>query len=457
MNNSIKKSISVAFGVSSIVASILVGLIFIQISKSNLSNSINAELALKASSVVFSSPDEKLLYSYKKGEQPLLVNFIDKSGKHLDEIPSESKSDDFDEVSLSTILSVDKIKIDSNLMKLINDDNFKYSYKDIQFEGFKWRILIKKYEKRSGFLIVGKKLSEYDKYLDQLYKTIILISFLFFLLSTLLGFFVAKFSLRGLYKFSAELRFKELGNDGNMFQKVNDHYYGEVGDLKDNYNALIEKINNQRKREIQLLEDVSHELKTPLTSILTNAQLLNENLSKNEKKKRIKLLETQALELRKLTNNILLLNDSNTVTMEYIDVYDFLKNIKYKWKEKNVKVRTENQGCKTILSNSVILNIIIDNLIDNAIKFSKKKIVDVKIYSNGEKNTISVRDYGQGVDEEELVKIFDRFYRPISSHKLPGSGLGLSIDKELSNRINAEIFALNLVDGFEIRIETKIN
>lgn len=185
--------------------------------------------------------------------------------------------------------------------------------------------------------------------------------------------------------------------------------------------------------------NVSHELKTPLQSIIGSAELLENGLVKPEDTKRfIGNIKNEAIRLVSLINDIIRLSqldeDSETVT-ESVDLYDIanevIEALTVSASKKQVELRLNGESC---VMNGIrrYLYEIVYNLCDNAIRYNKdggKVTIDLK---NTDGNVVlSVSDTGIGIPAEHHGRIFERFYRVDKSHskETGGTGLGLSIVK----------------------------
>lgn len=185
--------------------------------------------------------------------------------------------------------------------------------------------------------------------------------------------------------------------------------------------------------------NVSHELKTPLQSIIGSAELLENGLVKPEDTKRfIGNIKNEAIRLVSLINDIIRLSqldeDSETVT-ESVDLYDIanevIEALTVSASKKQVELRLNGESC---VMNGIrrYLYEIVYNLCDNAIRYNKdggKVTIDLK---NTDGNVVlSVSDTGIGIPAEHHSRIFERFYRVDKSHskETGGTGLGLSIVK----------------------------
>lgn len=190
----------------------------------------------------------------------------------------------------------------------------------------------------------------------------------------------------------------------------------------------------------EFTSNVSHELKTPLTTIYGISDMLSGGIVKQEDVARFGSdIRSEASRLIALINDIVSLSklDENAVPhkIEEVDLYelaaDVMERLKLNAAEKSVELTLT--GVHVIFSGSrTILEEIIYNLCDNAIKYNRQGgVCEVKLSHIPQKAIITVSDTGIGIPEEQLPRIFERFYRvdKSRSQKIKGTGLGLSIVK----------------------------
>ena len=197
--------------------------------------------------------------------------------------------------------------------------------------------------------------------------------------------------------------------------------------------------------QMQFISNASHELKTPITVIsMENEVLLREkNHSNEELLNQIKSNLEEVNSLSKLVNILLELARNNKITLEKVKVTDIANNAIDKLRvlsnKKNINI-LNNLNNLEITANKDILEEVIVIVLDNAIKYSDKNTT-IKIYSKNSK--IFIEDEGIGIKEKDLKYIFDRFYRADKSHSTEGYGLGLSLAKHLTEKMKLKISAYN--------------
>lgn len=219
----------------------------------------------------------------------------------------------------------------------------------------------------------------------------------------------------------------------------------EIGDLTNNFNMMVKELSSIECLQKDFINNVSHEIKTPISSIQGFAKLLEDSeITDEERKEYIDIILEESDRLLNISTNVLKLsklqNQERITNKEEIDISEQIRKsislLEPKWKEKDIKFNVSLQDAIFLGDQNLIFQVW-TNLIDNAIKFSDNNSqIDIKVKK--EKNVIKVeiRDYGIGMDEIEKGKVFERFYQIDKSHSEKGSGLGLSIVKriiELSN------------------------
>ncbi|HKK94806.1 MAG TPA: ATP-binding protein [Anaerovoracaceae bacterium] len=232
----------------------------------------------------------------------------------------------------------------------------------------------------------------------------------------------------------------------DKINEQNELIEGQITELKDAVNIKTREANFRK----EFTANVSHELKTPLTSISGYAELIKEGIAKEEDVPYFaEKIHSEAIRLIGLVGDIIKLSqmDENSVSLikEQVDIYAIC--------EKAVSllepIASANNISLELVGNHIyidgveeILEEIIYNLCDNAIKYNKLNgKVTIEVAKDSVVPYIKVEDTGIGMEEEELERVFERFYRVDKSHskEIGGTGLGLSIVKHGVSYHNAEI------------------
>lgn len=253
-----------------------------------------------------------------------------------------------------------------------------------------------------------------------------------------------------LYFFQVHRPIKEITRATNEYSKGNLSYHvkpmhnDEIGRLGMSLDYMASQLNESDKFQQKFLSNISHDFRSPLTSIKGYLEAIQDGTIPPEMLDKyigIMLFETERL--TKLTSNILTLNelDPKSVRLD-ISTFDLNSIIRHTvetfegtCKKKGIKFNiTYANSVQNVKADKGRIQQVIYNLIDNAIKFSKKNsYIYITVKEKGEKAQISIKDTGCGIAKEDIDKIWDRFYKSDSSRgrDKKGSGLGLSITKEV--------------------------
>lgn len=209
----------------------------------------------------------------------------------------------------------------------------------------------------------------------------------------------------------------------------------------------IKKLENMRS---QFVANVSHELKTPLTSIKGFAETLKEVDDVKYREKFLDIINNEAERLTRLINDILILShieNKKEIKKEYINVDDLINDvfllIKSQAESKKIKLILEGDKIDNILGDGDKFKQMLINLIDNAVKYNHLGgYVKILCKSYDKYFTITVKDNGVGIPKSEISRLFERFYRvdKARSRANGGTGLGLAIVKHIIILFNGEIF-----------------
>ena len=237
-----------------------------------------------------------------------------------------------------------------------------------------------------------------------------------------------------------------------------------------NIENITERVRLENMRS-DFVANVTHELKTPLTSISGFVETLrmNENIDKNTRDRFLGIIETESDRLKRLIDDILLLSfieNKDTIYAEKVNVLSVFKEV-YDLtiifaKSKNIELKYKFEDEDIIINcNRDYIKQVFLNLIDNAIKYTPSGgFVETIIYNNEKDICIKVKDNGIGISKDDKDRIFERFYRvdKARSRAVGGTGLGLAIVKHIVKSLNGSIdikSELNIGTEFIVTIPKK--
>lgn len=206
----------------------------------------------------------------------------------------------------------------------------------------------------------------------------------------------------------------------------------------------IKRLENMRS---QFVTNVSHELKTPLTSIKGFAETLKYVEDDETRKKFLDIINKESERLSRLINDILVLSkiESDVFGEEEefspnIIIEDVLNMVKSLAESKAISLNLEQNNNQLLYGDRDKFMQIVLNLVENGIKYSNQgAMVIVRSYSEKGNYVLQVQDTGIGIPKEDLPRIFERFYRVDKARKSGGTGLGLAIVKHIVKTFNGEI------------------
>lgn len=224
---------------------------------------------------------------------------------------------------------------------------------------------------------------------------------------------------------------------------------GEVGSLASSFSTMVAAVGRSQEQQRRLVSDASHEMRTPLTSLRSNVELLGqiERLPEAERREVVADVLEDIDELSTLLGELVELASDLAAAepAEQIALGDLARTAAARTQRRTGRaVAVEDEAAQVVTGRPRQLERAIANLIDNAVKYSEPSS-PVEVVVEG--TTVTVRDRGRGIPAEALARVFDRFYRAVDVRTQPGSGLGLAIVAEIARSHGGAVFARNRPGG----------
>lgn len=225
-------------------------------------------------------------------------------------------------------------------------------------------------------------------------------------------------------------------------------YYDEFDYIKQDLNNMASELSKSEVLKNDFIANVSHEIKTPLSAIQNYAQMLNnDDLDPNLRKKYLENLQDSCQKLNQLVMNILKLNKLENQKlipeMARFNLSELLANQVLRYEDliekKNIELQCDIEEDLFINSEESYLEIVFNNLMSNAIKFTENGQIFVSLKKINRKYIITFKDTGCGMSEETGEHIFDKFYQGDTSHSKEGNGLGLALVKKVIDILGGSI------------------
>jgi len=291
--------------------------------------------------------------------------------------------------------------------------------------------------------------------LDKLLKIMIFIFILISLIVLLLSRWIAQKMLKPLQKFMLEVK---QASAQNMQFRVEEHNNkDEINLIAQSFNHLMEELEQAFILQKTFVANASHELRTPVTRIMMNAELA---LSKERdqaayQKVIISMLEDAEKMEHIITGLVALAKmDLDLINSQLapIKLDDLLAKIQTEWKmqkglDLNIIYQKPINTKPEILANATLLQIALDNIISNAFKFSNNQEVNIQVETRKNHVFIHIIDHGQGISFDDQTDIFNPFYTRAKEHGQHGEGMGLYMSKKIIDLLKGEITIKNPDQG----------
>ena len=296
------------------------------------------------------------------------------------------------------------------------------------------------------YAFVNVSLQPLDSTIKILSSQLMYVTFIVLVLSFFIAFFISKKISNPISKITKQAKEMGKGNYDIVFDTDND--IEEINELSDTLNSARDTLSHTEELRRELMANVSHDLKTPLTMIKAYAEMVRDVTYNNKEKRtdnlntiidetdRLNILVNDILELSKIQSNVEELNieefDLNIMIKDIINRFNYLvekEKYIFEYKEiENLIVKADKKKIEQVIY----------NLISNAINYvGKDKKIIIKVT---DKDVIKVEiiDHGKGIAKKDLNLIWDKYYKIDKNYKrnYVGTGLGLSIVKNILEKHN---------------------
>jgi two-component system sensor histidine kinase MprB len=312
-------------------------------------------------------------------------------------------------------------------------------------DGSRVRIYVKPIQ--GGAIEVVQELVLVDAALAQTRLLLIAFAVGAILLATFLGALIGRAALAPVKRLTATV--EEVTRTRDLSRRVAAQGRDELSRLGTSFDAMLGQLETSLRSQRQLVADASHELRTPLTSLRTNLELLERGQPTDpvERQQLLGDLVSQIERLTTLVGDLIEVARDEETPMPFEElqldevVQEVVDDVSFRYPKERFNVSSSPstiQGVKVRVARAIT------NLLDNAAKYSPAGATVDDAVANGE---ISVRDHGPGVAAEDATRVFDRFWRSNDARHLPGSGLGLSIVKDVAESHGGSVTLERPIDG----------
>lgn len=302
-----------------------------------------------------------------------------------------------------------------------------------------------------GAIQIARPLDEVESVLDDVRRRTITLVVVVSLAAAALGWMIASTVAAPLRRLTRAA--EDVGSSGRLDVDVPGTGTDEVGRLGGAFRGMLGALAQSRAEQRRLVQDAGHELRTPLTSLRTNLSVLRRHPDMDPEMRSGVLddLDSEVSELTDLVNELVAVasGDLDGQPSERIVLADLAADVAERvGRRRSREVTVTAADAAAVDAPRSALDRAITNLVDNACKFDTSGGPIEVVVGGG---TLAVLDRGPGVDAAEREQIFERFHRAESARSMPGSGLGLSIVRDVVVRQGGSVFAVSR-DGGGARI-----
>lgn len=313
-----------------------------------------------------------------------------------------------------------------------------------QNKGISYTKIVKQKNGTKVAIIINADISPVDATVLTIRTQLICVTFIMLLFALLLAFLVSKKVSKPIVRINDSAKELARGSYENSFDVKG---YREISELGDTLNYAAKELGKTEQLRRDLIANISHDLRTPLTMINGYAEVMRDLPGENTPEN-VQVIIDETNRLTTLVNDVLdisrLESSAEEMKFEKFDLTESIQNILLRYKKLTEQggytIRFLHDSDAFILGDELRISQVIYNLVNNAINYTgKDKMVLVRQITDAAHARIEVIDTGEGIPQEKLPMIWDRYYKVDKSHKRAtvGTGLGLSIVKTILEKHGA--------------------
>jgi two-component system sensor histidine kinase MprB len=323
-------------------------------------------------------------------------------------------------------------------------------FENVRIDNQMWRELVAQVQPNTVLLTVTP-LGPTTHALSRIRFWILLVGGIGIAVAAALSALVATATLRPVRRLTAAA--ENVAATGDLTERVAVSGSDELGRLATRFNGMLSALEASVGQQRRLVADASHELRTPLTAARTNIDLVREGRISDEEVRHA--LDEASVELDSLTSLVsdlveLARGSERKLRIEEVQLDDLVAGMVERAKARSPQTTFVTSLSPTLVQvDPVLVERAVSNLLDNAVKYSTAGTPIEVTVRDGE---VVVADHGPGISEEDMPRIFDRFYRAAAARAKPGAGLGLAIVREAAEAHGGKATAESTATGARFRL-----
>lgn len=384
--------------------------------------------------------------------------------RHLEILP-EQKEYFIKVAGNSSYTKIDSLQLPSSFYEdIILNKEGVYHKKDLYYHG----IL---YQSRFGpYMVIA---SARNEYISEQLTNLRQILFAVFLVSTVITFMIGLLFSKSIFQSVRRIndKVKDISAHNLHLRLETDGSQDEITELSSTFNNMLDRLETSFETQNNFVSNASHELSTPLTVIIGEAELaLGRERTVEESKESIKVILQEAERLQHIIRSLLNLAQTGfngiKQAWEVIRIDELIWNVKEELDNINPENQVhidysllpEDEERLKVNGNEQLLKLALSNIILNGCKYSNNAPVVVGLAATNEKLVIIVKDTGVGIPEKEIGYIYDPFFRASNTVPFNGYGIGLPLSRNIIRMHKGDLLVTSKQDiGTEVKITLPIN
>jgi len=355
----------------------------------------------------------------------------------------------------SNHLDKGRLYLTSQILSGLNGKSSYYFAEDANIGVVTVPVVDVDFETILGAVAVSQSYNDINASLNQLINLTLIIGFALIIIDIVISYYLSSTFNRPFSKMISHINRMK---DGHINQMIDIKGNKEIEEIALSFNSMVSELENIETNRKQFVANVSHELKTPLSSIkvLAESLLHQPNVPMEIYQDFLSDINKEIDRETKIINDLLTLvtldKKENPLKIEEVVINEMLTGVAKRLKPladlKKIRIEVESYRIVIAEVDETKLELVLTNLIENAIKYNKENgYIFIKLETDYKDFVITIRDTGEGIPNESLELIFKRFYRvdKTRSRDTGGTGLGLSIVQKTVHMHNGSIKCTSLL------------
>ena len=335
-----------------------------------------------------------------------------------------------------------ELPLPGDRQQMIGQEAGEVGYRNEEYRGQDLRVafsVVASPDGRGRALIeVGETLDKRQQLSNKIIASVILPQFVIIPLAVVLVWFGLSRGLRPLTRLRERI---EKRREGDLSPIASGRVPEELQPLADAFNSMLARMQHNMDVQRRFVADAAHQMRTPLTGLKTQAQLAARESDPEALRFALEQISGSADRASHLVNQLLALaraeaSEHVEQPLVPVDLEQVLREAVSLWvpnaMRRKIDLGFEAEGAVSVLGNAFLLREMINNLLDNALRYSQDGgQVTARVLAQGDFALLEIEDSGIGISEEDAYKVFERFYR-VEGTGVDGSGLGLAIVREIA-------------------------